>query len=161
MPTYKWDEVEEILEYVFKDTTIKICVYHFERHRQNRKKKIIEPKNSAQKGKMSSQKHSSGKETVIVSGDGQSYANLVRELRKDVDLNGHDVELAKKGSADALRSAINTQLRTGRGTKVTRQTVLYLRELDSLITKEEIMDTLKETYGEVTQRCKSECNSSC
>nr|CAI5819077.1 unnamed protein product [Callosobruchus analis]CAI5864646.1 unnamed protein product [Callosobruchus analis] len=76
---------------------------------------------------MSSQRNRSGKETVIVSGDGQSSADLLRGLRNDVDLKGLDIELAKvrkmqrgvlleikKGSADALRSAMNTQLKTGR-----------------------------------------------
>nr|CAI5865671.1 unnamed protein product [Callosobruchus analis] len=136
MPTYKWNDVEKILEYT--------KLYRFERHRQNRKKKTIEPENQAQKGKMSSQKYRSGKETVIISGDGQSYADL-RDYRS--------LEI-KKGSADVLRSAINTQLKTGRASKITRQTVLHLRGLDSLTAKEEIMDTLKETYGEVTQRCR-------
>nr|CAI5843654.1 unnamed protein product [Callosobruchus analis] len=83
-------------------------------------------------------------------------------------MKGLDVELAKvrktqrrevlleikKGSADALRSAVNTQLKTERASKTMRKAVLHLSGLDSLISMEEIMDPLKETYGEVTQRCR-------
>nr|CAI5840387.1 unnamed protein product [Callosobruchus analis] len=47
----------------------------------------------------------------------------------------------KKGSADALRSAVNMQQKIGRASKRTRQTVLHLRGLDSLTTQKEIMDT--------------------
>nr|CAI5839437.1 unnamed protein product [Callosobruchus analis] len=147
MPTYKWDDMEKILEYVFKDTTIDICVYRFKRHRQDKKKKTIVPENQkqAQRSKMSSRKNHFGRETVDVSGDGQSYADLVGGLRNDVDLKGVNIELAKvrktqrgevlleikQGSVDALRSAINTQLKTGWAAKRTRH---RLRGLDSLTT---------------------------
>nr|CAI5858216.1 unnamed protein product [Callosobruchus analis] len=126
--------MEKMLEYVFKDTTINICVYCFERHRQNRIKKMIEPKDQAHRGKMSSQKKPLRQ--GVISGGEQSYADLVRGLRNDVDLKGLDGELPQvkktqrgevlleinKGSADAIHSAIHTQLKTGRDSKLTRQT---------------------------------------
>nr|CAI5866495.1 unnamed protein product [Callosobruchus analis] len=116
MPTYKWDDVEKIFEYVFKDITIDICVYRFERHRQDKKKKTIGPENQnkAQKSKMSSRKNHSGRETVVVSGDGQSYPDLVRWLRNDVDLKGVNVELAKVKKDTKRRSPLRDKERQPR-----------------------------------------------
>nr|CAH7758100.1 unnamed protein product [Callosobruchus chinensis] len=110
----------------------------------------------------------SRREAVIVKSNGRSYADLVPELRKDVNLNAVDVEVSKirktqksdlllkvrKGKAEDLKAAINNQMHGVQAARRTKQVVLHLSNLDSITTKEDIISALKITLGDDVARCR-------
>ncbi|VEN51059.1 unnamed protein product [Callosobruchus maculatus] len=165
--TYNWSHVEKTFEYVFKDTEVEICVHKYEKAR-SRHQKTPSADSSNTKSVETKRAKRPTREAVIVSSRGKSYADLVRGLREQVDVKGLDVELSrirktnkgdvllevKKGNVETLQSAINTQWQEARAIKKYKQTVLHLRDLDSLTTIDEIMDTLRELFGEEAKRCK-------
>nr|CAH7734186.1 unnamed protein product [Callosobruchus chinensis] len=110
----------------------------------------------------------SRREAVIVKSNSSSYADLARELRKDVNLNAVDVEVSKirktqkgdllleirKGKAEVLKTAINNQMHGVQAARRTKQVVLHLSNLDSITTKEDIISALKVTLGDDVARCR-------
>nr|CAI5826118.1 unnamed protein product [Callosobruchus analis] len=108
------------------------------------------------------------REAIIVKSNGRSYADLVRELRKDINLNAVDVEVSKirkiqkgdlllevrKGKAEDLKTTTNNQMHGVQAARRTKQVVLHLRNLDSITTKEDIISALKDTLGDDVARCR-------
>nr|CAH7763778.1 unnamed protein product [Callosobruchus chinensis] len=150
MPTYNWNHVEKILEFVFKDTNIHICVYRYEKTRTKQKKKPMDsgyskPKNGGPT-----------REAVCIEAQGKTYAELLRSIRKDVNLDNINAELSKvrqtkkgdvllevkKGNAAELQLAINKQMHGIRAMMMTKESVLHVKGLDGITTKEEILEAV-------------------
>nr|CAH7764308.1 unnamed protein product [Callosobruchus chinensis] len=141
-------------------------VYVYKRDKISRRKTDAGQTQSSRLGQ--SKGKQARREAVIVKSNGRSYADLVRELRKDVNLNAVDVEVSKirktqkgdlllevrKGKAEDLKTAINNQMHGVQAARRTKQVVLHLNNLDSITTKEDIISALKVTLGDDVARCR-------
>nr|CAH7750762.1 unnamed protein product [Callosobruchus chinensis] len=94
MPTHNyWNHVEKVLEFIFKDTNIHICLYRYEKTRTKQKKEPMDSGNSEPRNRGPT------REAVCIEAQGKTYAELLRSIRKDVNFNNINVELSanKKG----------------------------------------------------------------
>nr|CAH7734936.1 unnamed protein product [Callosobruchus chinensis] len=163
-PTHCEDTILKTLEFIFSKSQAEVYVY--KRDKISRRKTDAGQTQSSRLGQ--SKGKQSRREAVIVKSNGRSYADLVRELRKDVNLNAVDVEVSKirktqkgdlllevrKGKAEDLKTAINNQMHGVQAARRTKQVVLHLNNLDSITTKEDIISALKVTLGDDVARCR-------
>nr|CAH7736980.1 unnamed protein product [Callosobruchus chinensis] len=163
-PTHCEDTILKTLEFIFSKSQAEVYVY--KRDKISRRKTDAGQTQSSRLGQ--SKGKQSRREAVIVKSNGRSYAHLVRELRKDVNLNAVDVEVSKirktqkgdlllevrKGKAEDLKTAINNQMHGVQAARRTKQVVLHLNNLDSITTKEDIISALKVTLGDDVARCR-------
>nr|CAH7765478.1 unnamed protein product [Callosobruchus chinensis] len=120
-------------------------VYVYKRDKISRRKTDAGQTQSSRLGQ--SKGKQSRREAVIVKSNGRSYADLLRELRKDVNLNAVDVEVSKIGKIQKGDLLLEAARRT-------KQVVLHLSNLDSITTKEDTISALKVTLGDDVARCR-------
>nr|CAI5847759.1 unnamed protein product [Callosobruchus analis] len=154
--TYGNDIIGKVFEYALRDTSI-------EKAEDKKKVKNGEGAENA-KAKRRSGRHVA--DAVIVKAQGKTYAELVRDLRKDVKLN--DIEVSrmrktqngdlllevKKGNAEKLRETIASQSQGTQVIKRTQETVVHIYGMDSATTVEEIENTIAKRLNRTEQCCR-------
>lgn len=164
--TYEKDLLQKTLEYVFRNTSVEIKLYKPEDTRRNRRKTEM-TKGTTDRDKPTRQQRPV-KDAVIVRAGAKTYADLVRELRRDVKLNDVGIEVSKmrktragdlllelkKGTADQLQLAISSQTKDAQVLKKTKQTVLHIMGMDEVTTLEEVQQAVREALGELPENCR-------
>nr|CAH7762189.1 unnamed protein product [Callosobruchus chinensis] len=134
-PTHCEDTLLKPLEFIFSKSQAEVYVY--------KRDKISRRKTDAGQTQRSRFGQNKGKqsrrEAVIVKSNGRSYADLVREFRKDVNLNTVDVEVSKIRKIQ--KGDLLLEVRKGKA-----------EDLET--TKEDIISALKDTLADDVARCR-------
>nr|CAH7767623.1 unnamed protein product [Callosobruchus chinensis] len=138
IPTYNWNLLEKILEtlilYIYVSTDMRRPTLNKRRSHWFQKANIVNLR------------------TV----QGKAYAELLRSIRKDVNLDNinDDVLLEeKKGkAAEPHLTIIDKQMHGFRAMMMTKEPILYVRELDGITNKKKIIEAVTKAIDAIRSR---------
>nr|CAI5850512.1 unnamed protein product [Callosobruchus analis] len=166
IPTHCESTILKMLELIFSKSRAKVYVYKQENKRQQEGKDKTPPDQQApSKGKKRTSKTRQG---LIVKSNGQTYVDLVKSLKSNIDLENVDVEISRmrktqggdlllevdKGKVEELQSVIAKQSQRFQVIRKTQRTVLHIRGMDNETNEQDIMKALEKYVGEEAATCK-------